>query len=295
MFFRRGQGTATGLTPSDNHEGKAMPGDLPFSRYIGEEAAKKLMSDVDLSLGLENGSVAAEIEEIKAEVENVNPRPNKEPEPWPMNPRGVQAAAAQPIPPILPPRQPPVKEEKKRETGGFEVPIQPIPPQPDYKPPQVNVPKAEIPMPKSPLPPIPPVSKPGTMHIPKEKVKIRIPNPPKKKEPTTSDDTDGGSFEKVRNSLTDFVKTLENLNSEIMSKVGALEDAVMKRSKEIKAEAKDAFDDAIDRARKIKDVMHESELKNLEIQEKTMELFNKQEEHMAERERSNQDLYHPPE
>jgi hypothetical protein len=286
MFFRRGKEADTGSTPSENtkKERNVMKDDFPFSEYIGEDEARRLFlgeddSDEDISLGLEE--IKEELDEIKEELNEIT---IQEPEPWPMNPTGIKLS--QPVPPILPPRQGEASVNKNAK-DDVEVPMTP---KRIYQPPQVSIPKGmpkipmpKVPMPKMPMPPIPPLDvKSRIKHKKDIDLDFEMKDSSEEK-PTDDKKIKWADFEKVQDSLTDFVKTLEGLNSDIMSRVNALEDAVINRSKEIKDEAKQAFDDAIERARKIKEVMHESELKNLEIQEKTMELFNKQEDRIASR------------
>jgi DNA-binding protein H-NS len=69
----------------------------------------------------------------------------------------------------------------------------------------------------------------------------------------------------------------------VLNRVKELEDLVVTRSAEIRKEAKNSFEEAIEKAKKIKEVMHDSEMKNLELQMKHMEILDKVEEKALQR------------
>lgn len=125
--------------------------------------------------------------------------------------------------------------------------VEPVPDsdvKPDVRPPPVWPPI---------MPPVPPVSP------------IPDPDPVPEPDPNTEQ-------------LEGLSKLLEKINTDVMSKVGELEDLVKQRSAEIRRAAKMSVDEAIDFARKMKDVMYESEMKNLELQMKHMEMLDTVEE-----------------
>ena len=148
----------------------------------------------------------------------------------------------------------------------MEVPVSPqdpfVDPQPDDAAPVVEpVPDSEVKPDARPTPVWPPIMPP----VPPPVSPIPDPDPVPEADQNTEQ-------------LEGLSKLLEKINTDVMSKVGELEDLVKQRSADIRRAAKMSVDEAIDFARKMKDVMYESEMKNLELQMKHMEMLDTAEE-----------------
>jgi len=83
--------------------------------------------------------------------------------------------------------------------------------------------------------------------------------------------------------LEELASALEKMNEVVLNKVQSLEDMVMKRSTEIRDGFKKAHMDAIEISIKLKEAVHQAQLKDLEIQEKSMDLLSREEDKIMER------------
>lgn len=156
-----------------------------------------------------------------------------------------------------------IKKERARLPSIFTELAEPVAPEPIVEP---------IPDIAPPLPPEPPVVPPPP---------VSPEPPPAQPEPAPPEQTA---------SLEELAGLLEKINAEVIQKVSELEELVKQRSAEIRRDAKLSMEEAIEFARKMKEVMYESELKNLELQAKHMEILDAAEERALNRTLKMKDL-----
>jgi len=168
---------------------------------------------------------------------------------------------------ILPPGDPVVEPVPDNEV------IPPPAPAPVPTPAPVPDPIPVWPPTPQPLPPIPPIT---PWPLP--------PLPPIPPEPTPAPTPEPDQ------NLVELASLLEKVNTDVMAKVGELEVLVKQRSQEIRNAARLSIDDAIGFAKKMKEVMYEAELKNLDLQMRHMEILDNAEEKALNRALKMKDL-----
>lgn len=183
-----------------------------------------------------------------------------------------RAAAPPPPPPVLPARN--KAQEPRVWTLPDSMPAAPkaeaVPPElpPRERTPQPVITPIPNPAPVKPLPPPPQQPKPRP-----------APPQPRRADPEPEVPSKGGGS----SSLEELSQLIMDMNAGVMKRVNELEDLVVKRSAEIRSEAKTSFEEALEKAKRIKEVMHDSELKNLELQMKHMEILDAAEEKALQR------------
>ena len=91
--------------------------------------------------------------------------------------------------------------------------------------------------------------------------------------------------------LEKLTSGLEAMGQDILDKVNTLETTVTCRSEEIRKDLQHMHQDAIDFGRKIKENIHDAQLKDLEIQKKTLEMMAEDEDRILERAKKYQGLF----
>lgn len=315
MFFRQ---------PAKPEGGSAKAGrpkdePLPFSQYIGEEAARELMRDIELDLVVmeEDSNTFKEVMDDIIEdtfekvpiIQSFKDLMNEEdsgppvdiPAPEETDPPADEPNPAPPVnEPTVPP--PPPNRPKPPEQGGsgteWPIPIPknpriptPIPPrlpripapptsgQGSPQQPRPPMPRPPAP-PQQPRPPMPPPPSPRLPPMPPSSPTPPVETPPKD---SGACDKTKEELEKIRLALEALTAGLEAIGKDISNKVDTLESSVTCRSEEIRKDLKNMHQDAVDFSKKIKEAMHEAELKDLEIQERTMKLLDAAEDRALER------------
>ena len=316
MFFRQPAKPEGGSARA----GKLKDGPLPFSQYIGEEAARELMQDIELDLAVmeEDSNTFKEVMDdiiedtldkvpIIQSFKDLMSEMGQEP---PLDVPEVPVEEPAPAPPVNEPTVPPPPPNRPAppvpEDSGAEWPI-PIPKNPRIPTPiPPRMPRVPMPpttgqdTPPQPRPPMPqpripmPPAQPPRMPIPPIKIPVppSIPVPPVEPPapPVEAPTKDSGAcdktkeeLEKIRQALEALTVGLEAIGKDISNKVDTLESSVTCRSEEIRKDLKAMHQDAVDFSKKIKDAMHEAELKDLEIQERTMKILDAAEDRALER------------
>lgn len=328
MFFRQSAKNEGGQAS------KPKSGGLPFSQYIGEDAARELMADVETDLAAMSSDMSSfkemADEVIKETLEEVpmiqafrdldfsieEEQPPAAPEPTlddeltvpPPPPNAPQSPVPQPVPQPAPqPRPTPQPAPRPRpnpmplpEDAGdtWPIPIPRVPPMPPPIPPRIPTKPAPMPPQGGPLPrPVPPKEEPRPMPpMPPMPEPDPVPPPPPPQPPKEEEQGKGPcknkeELEKLLKALEALAKNLDTMGKDILTKVDTLESAVTSRSDEIRMDLKNMHLDAIEFSKKIKDAMHEAELKDLEIQERTMKMLDAAEDRAIERQLKAQGLF----
>jgi len=265
MFFQQ-QAKPGSAAPSKPKADNAKSSGLAFSQYIGDDAAKALFSvDPDDAAQLDADmvsfrEVADEImKESLAEVPVLKS----------FRDLSVFDEATEEVPEEQPP-------DPKEPTGDLpdDSVEQPAEPQDEPEPPSLPPPiPPRIPSPKQPVPPAP------------EPVPVPVPEPEAKADPSCAE------MAEMLKALEALTAGLEVMGKDILNKVNTLETAVSSRSDEIRDDIKNMNQNAVDFAKKIKENIHDAQLKDLEIQKKTLELMAEDEDRIFERAKKYQGLF----
>lgn len=336
MFFRQPAKSGDGTTkaPKPKNEG------LPFSKYIGEDAAKELMKGLEVDI-LSMEADTAEFKEIADEMiretleevpmvqafkglifqEVVDDPQTPEPPEGPQTPQAGEPGDPNTIPapgeeeqpeeqPPPPPKPQPKPRPEDDTTEPWPMPIPKNPPMPPQlpprlpqKPPQMPAPKPpQMPSPRPPQQPPRPPQQPTPAPKPQQPAPAPKPSPtppapeePGQPQPPGSPQSKGGcdaeDIEKLLKALEALTKGLESMGKDILDKVDTLETTVTCRSEEIRKDLKNMHQDAIDFSKKIKEVMHDAAIKDLEIQKMTLDLLGQEEDKQIERAARAQGLF----
>jgi hypothetical protein len=283
MFFRQpakpGDGIVTSVKPK---------GGVAFGNLIGEDEAKELFKDVQKDVADFKTTSDSIIKESLEDMpviqafrgllfEETSP---SEPEPLP----------DEKIP--LPNEQVPLPPMPDNSAGTWPIPMPKIPPMPPPLPPRMPrrppEDKVKRPIPKAPAPvPIPEARIPESVPLPEPKIPDEseaspLPNPPiSLPDEKTAEAED--RLLKIIKALEELALALDAMGQDILKKVDVLETTVKSRGDEIREDVKNMHMDALEFSRKIKDNMHAAELKDLEIQERTMKMIDAAEDRVLER------------
>lgn len=225
----------------------------------------------------DNAQIALEAEQIKREAMAYAPKlPSIFTEIAPPGalPKNVPLKN-QPVPPPLPPRG---EVDNTPDPVVWPIPdgsVEPDEPTPEPIPIPEPTPRPQPRPQPRPMPPQPPRPQPRPQ--PKPRPDIPIPPPPPPPKPKEKEEDPCAS------AISDFSVLLENINESVMQKIKDLEDLVKTRSEEIRKHTKISFEEAIERARQMKQIMHDAEMKDLDVQMKHMEILDKAEERALER------------
>lgn len=227
----------------------------------------------------------------------IPPFPVPGPIDWPI-PSKIPPLPPMPIPPLPVPPQTTPRTEDPRDGGGIEIPL-PTGDETNGKAPSDNN-SDGTPSDGGDQNPSSGDNQPTDGQTPKSPTE-EVPTPPEP--PAPSDNTGSGgsssngtqksseALKQIEEMLQNAIESLNQMNSAVIKRVEELEEAIKERSEEIKTESKNAFNEAIERTRKIKQAMYEAELKDLELQKIAFSILDEAEDKVIEREKKMQDLF----
>lgn len=169
------------------------------------------------------------------------------------------------------------------------------PPAPEPGAPSEGLPwPGEVKLPPSYPPRIPPCE-------PKEQKRTVPPSASKKIDPqpkstssqstASSAPTAGTSSSNTSAQLDELVSILEKLHTDIMKRVENLEATIQDRSREIKIEALASHEKALEQAKKIGELLHITQMRDLELDKKKFDLVDDLEDRAIERAKKMKDVF----